>query len=142
MTESVKAESKARKEDDEEHFKATLVKLFLPELTVEAVTRLGSSTEGRERPIKVVRGSEAEKEIVLTRVQELRRSDKPEDTATVGRIQIAPDFTLRQRTERKTLIQQLEHSKQEGEEDLVSKGNRIVKKKPFRVRRRSDTETY
>ena len=142
VTESVKAESKARKEDDEAHFKATLVKLSLPEMTVKAVARLGSRNEGRERPIKLVQGSEAEKEMVLNRVQELRRSDKPEDIAIVESIQIAPDFTLRQRTERKTLIQQLEHKKQEGEEDLVIKGNSIVKKNPFHVRRKSETETH
>ena len=142
VTESVKAESKARKKDDEAHFKATLVKLSLPEMTVKAVARLGSSTDGRERSIEVVLGSESETEMVLNRVQELRRSDKPEDTAIVESMQIAPDSTRRQRTKRKTLIQKLQHRKQEEEEDLVIKGNRIVKKKPFRVRRSSEMETH
>ena len=94
VTESVKADNKAMQEDDEAYFKATLVKLSLPEMTVKAVARLGNSTDGRERSIKVVLCSEADMEMVLKRVQELRRSDKPEDIAIVESIQIAPDFTL------------------------------------------------
>ena len=56
------------------------------------------------------------------------QSDEEQDADAGDPIQIAPDRTAKQREERKQLRDELERRKNEGEEDLVIRHSKIVKK--------------
>ena len=114
-----------------------LTKLNLQEIELKAVTRLGKKTEGRNRPIKVILNTERDKVKVLSRMQELRQSREPQDNLARDS-HITTDLSQKQRSDHRALVQQMEKRRQEGEEDMVIRGGRIIKRKPFRVRRASE----
>ena len=106
-------------------------KLQEQEPDVKSVSRLGKKQDGNVRPVKVVFGSERNKQAIMNRVKSLRISKQQDDAEVLKDIHIAPDMTQRQREERRGLMKELEKRKQEGEKDLVRNG-RIVPKKIFR----------
>ena len=120
---------------DEAWVRQTLNKLKLPEVETRAVLRLGNITQGRNRPIKVILNTESDKVKVMNRMSDLRQSERQEDVDLARYIQISADLSLKQRTEHRALVQLMERRKHQGEEDLVIRGGRITKRKPFRVRR-------
>ena len=115
-----------------------LTKLNLQEIELKAVTRLDKKTEGRNRPIKVILNTERDKVKELSRMQELRQSREPQDNNLARDSHITTDLSQKQRSDHRALVQQMEKRRQEGEEDMVIRGGRIIKRKPFRVRQASE----
>ena len=118
--------------DDEHKVRSIFRKLQVQEPDVKSVSRLGKKQDGNVRPVKVVFGSERNKQAIMNRVKSLRISKQQDDTEVLKDIHIAPDMTQRQREERRGLMKELEKRKQEGEKDLVIRNGRIVPKKIFR----------
>ena len=131
VAESNSPDSGERKRDDEHKVRSIFRKLQVQEPDVKSVSRLGKKQDGNFRPVKVVFGSERNKQAIMNRVKSLRISKQKDDAEVLKDIHIAPDMTQRQREERRGLMKELEKRKQEGEKDLVIRNGRIVPKKIF-----------
>ena len=118
--------------DDEHKVRSIFRKLQVQEPDVKSVSRLGKKQEGNVRPVKVVFGSERNKQAIMNRVKSLRISKQQDDAEVLKDIHIAPDMTQRQREERRGLMKELEKRKQEEEKDLVIRNGRIVQNTIFR----------
>ena len=132
VAESNSPNSGERKRDDEHKVRSIFRKLQVQEPDVKSVSRLGKKQDGNVRPVKVVFGSERNKQAIMNRVKSLRISKQQDDAEVLKDIHIAPDMTQRQREERRGLMKELEKRKQEGEKDLVIRNGRIVQKNIFR----------
>jgi len=119
-----------REEDDLGVVASMLEEIKCSEVTVGKVIRLGKlqpSTDDQElpkpRPIKMVLSTEEEKVKVLKSAKNLRLA---KDHGW-ERIFIHQDLTLKEREERRQLLQEKKRREQSGETNLIVVGRKIVK---------------
>ena len=79
VTESNSPDNGERKRDDEHKVKSIFRKLQVQEPDVKSVSRLGKKQEGNVRQVKVVFGSERNKQAIMNRVKSLRISKQKDD---------------------------------------------------------------
>ena len=108
------------------------------ELDIEEVKdffRLGKKSEDKKRPILMRFQSEETKMAVLKASRDLSLKIDDEE----HKIHVSNDLTAKQRNYIKTLKEELKTRRDRGEEDLVIRGNKIVKKQLFFEQQRSKT---
>jgi hypothetical protein len=78
--------------------------------------------DAKPRPMLVTMASEKQKDQVLAKSKNLKRSGHE----GMDKVFIFQDLTPRQREKRKRLVQELKDRKQRGESDLIIAGGKIV----------------
>lgn len=127
VPESVDSGFEKRRADDEDQLQSIFHEINCDNTTVNRVIRMGKKSEqagARPRPMLVTMASEEQKDQVLIRSKNLKRSGRD----GVDKVFIFQDLTLRQREKRKKLVQELKDRLQNGEKDLMIAGGRIVGK--------------
>jgi hypothetical protein len=146
VAESNGTDAKDREDDDLGVVASMLQEINCDGVQVNKVIRLGKKpleTQAVElqksRPIKMILNTEDEKVKILRSAKNLRLSKE----GGWERIFIHQDLTLKEREERKLLLQMKREREQKGETDLIVVGNRIVKqyrKKPEQLRTPVDNQ--
>lgn len=130
IKESTSDESEEREEDDMGVVASMLHELKCDSATVKKVIRLGKRPDSvgddsvKPRPIKMVVESVEEKLQIIKSAKNLR-------TAREGDwkdVFIHQDLTIKEREQRRKLVQELKDRKEKGETDLILVGDRIVKR--------------
>ena len=131
VAESNSAEAKEREEDDFGVMASMLHEIKCDEVQVKNVIRLGrrslstnTDEQIKPQPIKMVLETEEQKIKVLKAAKNLRWAKE----GAWGKIFVHQDLTLKEREERKILLQEKKDREQNGETDLILVGNRIVKR--------------
>ena len=122
IPESGNGDGNERKEDDKRIVSEILQTIGSENITIESLTRLGPKPEertSRSRPIRIKLHSKEEKDSILAKAKNLR-------STKFERIHIDLDLTPSQKAERKILVQELKTRKQQGETNLIIRGNRII----------------
>lgn len=105
------------------------IRLGTPQIYIKSHDRIGAKKEGvsNKRPIKLVLGSNYEREMVLTREAKAVREGK------LVKRRMTNDYTKKEREEHKKLQEELKVRREQGEKDLYIRGNSIIQRKqPFR----------
>ncbi len=125
-----------RKREDTTKLTNILQRLKLGNKQPKVVNRLGRREQGKTRPLKIIMPNENDKVDVLKKIQSLKKSDNADEKQLVQDLRIAPDRTKKEREDYKKLRQELDERKSKGEENLIIRNNRIIKKdqRPFRER--------
>lgn len=127
VPESAESDYEKRRADDEDQLQTVLHLIKCDTTTVNKIVRMGKRPEQRDakpRPMLVTMASEKQKDQVLARSKNLKRSGQE----GMDKVYIFQDLTPRQREKRKKLVQELKDRKQKGESDLIIAGGRIVNK--------------
>ena len=130
IKESVSEESEDREEDDLGVVAAMLHELKCENVAVTKVIRLGKRPESidgnvaKPRPIKMVVESVEQKMQIISSAKNLRMAQEG-DWKTVF---IHQDLTIKEREQRRKLLQELKDRKEKGETDLILVKDKIVKR--------------
>jgi len=132
IKESNSDESDEREEDDLGVVASMLHELKCESTTMKKVIRLGKRPEGvgdssvdvKSRPIKLVVESVEEKLKIIKSAKNLRMA-REGDWKDVF---IHQDLTIKEREQRRKLVQELKDRKEKGETDLILVGDRSVKR--------------
>jgi len=130
IKESVSEESGEREDDDMGVVASMLHELKCDNAAVKKVIRLGKRPESvgdinvKPTPIKMVMESEDDKVQVIKSAKNLRLAQEG-DWKDVF---IHQDLTIKEREQRRRLVQELKDRKEKGETDLILVGDRIVKR--------------
>jgi len=111
--------------EDTQTFTDLCEELGTANFTANKIYRIGKKSGDKPRPLKVVLSNKTETKAILAAAKNLKSSSNEEIKA----ISIAPDYTPAQMKERKKLQQELEQRKEAGEDDLIIRNLKIVKKK-------------
>lgn len=125
VPESAESDFERRRTDDEDRLQTVLHLIKCDTTTVNKIVRMGRRPEQRDakpRPMLVTMASEKQKDQVLAKSKNLKRSGHEE----MDKVFIFQDLTLRQRERRKRLVQELKDRRQRGEGDLIIAGGKIV----------------
>ena len=130
IRESASEESEEREEDDLDVVALVLQELKCDDAAVKKVIRLGKRPESagddtvKPRPIKMVVESVEQKVKIIRSAKNLRLAQEG-DWKTVF---IHQDLTMKEREQRRKLVQELKDRKEKGETDLILVGDKIVKR--------------
>jgi len=130
IKEPISDESDEREEDDLGVVASMLHELKCDNATVKKVIRLGKRPESvgdhtvRPRPIKMVVESVEQKAQIIKSAKNLRMAQKGD----WKNVYIHQDLTIKEREQRRMLVQELKDRKEKGETDLILVGDRIVKR--------------
>lgn len=125
VQESAESDSEKRRTEDEDRLQTVLHLIKCDTTTVNKIVRMGRRPEQKDakpRPMLVTMASEKQKDQVLAKSKNLKRSGHEE----MDKVFIVQDLTPRQRERRKRLVQELKDRKQKGEGHLIIAGGRIV----------------
>ena len=129
LEESNGEEPEDRKAEDAEKVAALVSGLGLGDVGVAQIIRLGKkdgNEDGRPRSVKVVLGSEDQRDKLLMAAKNLKgKKDEGWD-----RVYIQQDLTLKQREVRKGLLATMKERKLNGEQNLTLWNWKIVQRKP------------
>jgi len=144
VAESDSVDAKDREEDDIGVVASMLHELKCSDVKVSQVIRLGRrsqpmsiSEQSKPRPIKLVLGTEEQKVAVLKAAKNLRWVKE----GAWEKIFVHQDLTLKEREERKTLLQEKKVREQNGETDLILVGNKIVKRYGSRTKQEQEQKS-
>jgi len=130
IKEPISDESDEREEDDLGVVASMLHELKCDNATVKKVIRLGKRPESvgdhtvRPRPIKMVVESVKQKAQIIKSPKNLRMAQEGD----WKNVYIHQDLTIKEREQRRMLVQELKDRKEKGETDLILVGDRIVKR--------------
>ena len=121
VAESNSEDTGERKEDDAQAVMEIFSAIEVTSVKFEAVTRLGAklTDSGKSRPIRIKMLEKEDKFKVLNNAKKLRKS-------RFEKIHIGCDLTLDQRRERKELVAELKSRRENGENNIVIRKNKIV----------------
>ena len=125
VPESSETDFEKRRTDDEDQLQTVLHLIKCDNTTVNKIVRMGRRPEqgdAKPRPMLVTMASEKQKDQVLAKSKNLKRSGHE----GMDKVFIFQDLTPRQREKRKRLVQELKDRKQRGESDLIIAGGKIV----------------
>ena len=125
VPESTESDYDRRRAEDEDHLQNIFHEIKCDSTTVNRVIRMGKrpvQENDKPRPMLVTMASEGQKDQVLVRSKNLKRSGRE----GMDKVFIFQDLTPRQRDKRKKLVQELKDRQQSGEKDLVIAGGKIV----------------
>ena len=144
VAESDSTDAKEREEDDIGVVASMLHELECNNAKVNQVIRLGrrsqptsTNEQTKPRPIKLVLGTEEQKVAVLKAAKNLRWAKE----GAWEKIFVHQDLTLKEREERKTLLQEKRVREQNGETDLILVGNKIVKRYGSRMKQEQEQKS-
>ena len=127
VPESAESDFEKRRTDDEDQLQTVLHLIKCDTTTVNKIVRMGKRPEQKDakpRPMLVTMASEEQKDLVLTKSKNLKRSGQE----GMDKVFIFQDLTPRQRERRKKLVQELKDRKQKGESDLIIVGGKLINK--------------
>lgn len=117
-----------RRLEDEVRIQEIFHEIGCDNTTVNRVVRMGRRAEGengKPRPMLVTMASETQKDQVLIRAKNLRRSGRE----GLDKVYIFQDLTPRQRERRKKLVTELRERQERGEANLIIVNGKIVTKR-------------
>ena len=125
VTESTSTDKSECHHEEIQKFTELCEELGVTTYTANKIFRIGKKSSDKPRPLKVVLANKNESKTILAAAKNLQKSTNEDIKA----ISIAPDYTPAQMKERKKLQQELEQRKESGEDDLIIRNLKIVKKK-------------
>ena len=123
--EAASSNNDERKKEDLDNVADLLHEIRCDDVSVMKCFRLGKLSEdpsAKPRPVKLELASEAQKKVVLKRAKNLKGNSK-------DKVFIHQDLTPKQRQARQQLVQLLKTRRNQGEQDLIIVGDRIVKRR-------------
>ena len=126
-------EQEVRKTEDTKKMQGIMQELGLGDVELRTVVRVGRQVEGQNRPMKAIPPSEACKDKVLRRLQEMKVTGVDDRHSPIHNLRISSDQTKKQGEEYNNLKAEIDRRTAAGEQNLVIGHGRIFAKQPFRA---------
>ena len=125
IPESAKDSAEERRQEDRNMIIKIQQEIHAAELKIESLTRLGEKPQGNKpRMVKVKVENVPQKRSMLQNAKKLRNATDED----MKKIYVTPDLSKRAREKNKQLREELNRRKEAGEEDLMIKNGRVVKR--------------
>ena len=133
VTESENEQGEVRKTEDTKKMQDIMQELGLGDMELRTVVRVGRRVEGQNRPMQAILPSEACKDKVLRRLQEMKAAGVDDRHSPIHNLRISSDQTKKQREEYNNLKAKIYRRTAAGEQNLVIRYGIIFAKQPFRA---------
>lgn len=101
------------------------------EFEFEHPRRIGKKEDGKVRPLRITLKVSADSQQIFRKSKDLAKlTDLNQEMDFVKNVSIAPDYTPKQRSERKKLLEELDIRRKNGEQGLRIFRNEIVRDRP------------
>ena len=117
-----------RKKSDEDKLTELLHHIGCDEVSIQEMVRLGKfdDKQGVPRPVMVVTASETQRDKVINRAKNLKRTA----VKSFEKVFVHQDLTPKQRKLRQQLVREMKQRQASGEPDLILINNKIVTRRP------------